>query len=235
MSFFFLCQESAPAATSQPTLPSYDLKGMVILLAVMGIAPFLLAMVTSFARFVIIGGLLRQALGLNQIPPNSVLTGIAMILTIHVMSPVIDDAWRGLSTASTEVEKVRAVLDPLDRFMKGVVPESSLARYERDTATELPTSVDPNEILRRDAMRCLTVTVPAFVMHELQCAFWTGFWLFLPFLIIDLIVGNILLALGMQMMSPTTISLPLKLLLFVVVDGWSLVFAGIIGQYGGAS
>jgi type III secretion protein R len=209
-------------------------------LAVLALVPFVLIMVTSFVKIAVVLSILRQALGTQQIPPTAVITGLAVVLTAHVMTPVALetrracervlaahggapleslDAGRWVELAGAAGEPLRVFLErharPADRRMFFELAFQKRAPEERAELTD----------------RDWSVLVPAFTIGELAEAFQVGFILFVPFLVVDLVVANLLMALGMQMLSPTTISLPFKLLLFVLADGWHLVSRGLVLGY----
>ena len=202
----------------------------VILLA---LAPFVGVMVTSFTKIIVVLSLLRNALGLQQVPPNVVLNGMALVLTIYVMYPVglqmADNVGRidkiGSNTAAM-LDAANAAKEPLrDFLLKHSSPQER--GFFLETLRRGLTPAQAAQLSDRD----LIVVVPAFVVNELAVAFQIGFLIFLPFLIIDLVVSNILMALGMMMLSPTTVSLPFKLLLFVLVDGWVKLSHGLVLSY----
>jgi type III secretion protein R len=215
-----------------------NLSPALILVTVVGLAlaPFVAVMVTSFTKIVVVLSLLRNALGLQQVPPNVVVNGLALILSIYVMYPVILDSYAAVDE--------RATIEPLQKFdvkrLVGIVESGReplrkfLVKHSSDTerAFFLRTA---NRLLPADkahvASEDFVVVVPAFTVTELTAAFQIGFLVFLPFLVIDLIVSNILLALGMMMLSPTTVSLPFKLMLFVSLDGWAKLVHGLVLTY----
>jgi type III secretion protein R len=209
---------------------------IVITVVGLALAPFVAVMVTSFTKIVVVLSLLRNALGLQQVPPNVVVNGLAIILSIYIMSPVILDSYSAIDqkTASEPQQKldVKRLLDlatsgrePLRRFLVNHSSDSERAFFLH-TAKRLLTHNDV-QIGTEDFL----VVVPAFTVTELTAAFQIGFLLFLPFLVIDLIVSNILLALGMMMLSPNTVSLPFKLMLFVFLDGWAKLVHGLVLTY----
>lgn len=208
----------------------------LFMLLALSLAPFAALMVTSFAKIVIVLGLLRQALGLQQVPPNMVLNGIAIVLTVYVMAPVGMDAAdamksRGVSAATIKsVSDVGVVFDaaagPVRSFLLQHSDERDRRFFLRSAAKLWP--AERAQALKEDD---LLVLVPAFTVTELTEAFRIGFTLFLAFLIVDLVVANIVLALGMTMVSPTLISVPFKLLLFVVLDGWARLLQGLVTGY----
>lgn len=202
---------------------------ILVLMTLLGLLPVLVMMMTSFTRFVIVLSLLRQALGLQQGLPSRVITGIALILTLLVMRPIGVQVWNeafvpydkdqiGLEQALKTAEK------PLSRFMLAQTSKSALAQVAH-LAGE-PANMKPED-------RAFTVKLAAFVLSELKTAFQIGAMLFIPFLIIDLVVSSVLMAMGMMMLSPLVISLPFKLLLFVLVDGWTLTVNTLVGSIHG--
>ena len=214
---------------------------LMIALAALGLAPFVLLMVTSFVKISVVLSIVRSALGTQQIPPTQVITGLAIILTVYIMAPVGSNMYRAanpesfksadglLSPKTVDQLKEAAQLakEPLRDFLKKKVGNKdrtlfySLALKMRERPED-KAEIGPNDFL---------VLVPAFVVSELKEAFQIGFLLFVPFIVIDMVVANILLALGMHMLSPTTISMPFKLLLFVLVDGWYLIAKGLVIGY----
>ncbi len=203
----------------------------------LAMAPFVAVMVTSFTKIVVVLSLLRNALGLQQVPPNVVINGLAIILSIYVMNPVMLATYDAVNakvqeqpTATMDVERmlslVEAGKEPLRDFLIRHSSESERAFFLNSAQRLLPeerrASVGINDYV---------VVVPAYTVSELTAAFQIGFLIFLPFLIIDLVVSNILLAMGMMMLSPTTVSLPFKLLLFVFLDGWAKLVHGLILTY----
>ena len=212
----------------------------VILVTVIGLAlaPFVAVMVTSFTKIVVVLSLLRNALGLQQTPPNVVINGLAIILSMYVMYPVglqMSDSMKTAPSAqqsskNMDVQGIVGVADkakePLRGFLIRHTSESERAFFLR-TAQRLLPPEKRESISDQD----LIVVVPSFTVSELSEAFQIGFLIYLPFLIIDLVVSNILLAMGMMMLSPTTVSLPFKLLLFVLLDGWSKLVHGLVLTY----
>ena len=204
----------------------------VILLA---LAPFVAVMVTSFTKIVVTLSLLRNALGLQQVPPNVVLNGLALVLTLYVMYPVglkMADAVEqpGLDGAPGDTNQLLAVADRAKEPLRDFLVEHSSPR-ERAFFLRTAKRVLPPEDAEQLTDRDFIIVVPAFTVGELATAFQIGFLIFLPFLVIDLVIANILLAMGMMMLSPTTVSLPFKLLLFVLVDGWVKLAHGLVLSY----
>jgi type III secretion protein R len=214
-------------------LSQFTPSSALITVIVLALAPFVGVMVTSFTKIIVVLSLLRNALGLQQVPPNVVLNGMALVLTIYVMYPVglqmAESVGRvdrvGSSTAAL-MDAATAAKEPLRDFMIKH-SEADERRFFLETLRRGLTPAQAAQLSERD----LVVVVPAFVVSELSVAFQIGFLIFLPFLIIDLVVSNILMALGMMMLSPTTVSLPFKLLLFVLVDGWVKLSHGLVLSY----
>lgn len=211
-----------PGAKTDLTVKSQ----ILVLMTLLGLLPIMVMMMTSFTRFVIVLSLLRQALGLQQGLPNRVITGVALILTLLVMRPVGDAVWRDAflpydkdQIGMTEALKIAEV--PVSNFMLAQTSKAALAQVAQ-LAGE-PAALAPQQ-------RAFTVKLAAFVLSELKTAFQIGAMLFIPFLIIDLVVSSVLMAMGMMMLSPLVISLPFKLLLFVLVDGWTLTVSTLVGS-----
>ncbi len=202
---------------------------IILLMSVLTILPSILLMMTSFTRIIIVLSILRQALGLQQTPPNQVLVGLALFLSMFIMRPVFDDINRtaytpyveGRATAGQAVEQSTRALH---RFMMAQTREQDLAMFsEMADAGKFETPADVP----------LTILLPAFVTSELKTAFIIGFLIYLPFLVIDLVVATTMTAMGMVMLSPSIISLPFKLLLFVMVDGWALTMGSLAQSFAG--
>jgi len=192
------------------------------------VLPSLIMMMTSFTRIIVVFAILRQALGLQQTPSNQVLLGLALFLTLFIMSPVLQEANRvGLAPYLAEeispVTAVEAASKPFRDFMMAQTREDDLALFLRISGSERPDT--------RDDVSFFILT-PAFVTSELKTAFQIGFLLFIPFLVIDLVVASVLMSMGMMMLSPIIISLPFKLMLFVLVDGWAMVIGSLAGSFG---
>jgi flagellar biosynthetic protein FliP len=200
---------------------------VLLLMTAVSMLPAILLMMTAFTRIVIVLGILRQALGAGNTPPNQVLVGLALFLTLFVMSPVIErineDAYKpyaaGAIDATAALEK--AVV-PLKKFMLDQTRESDIATFVRISGGK--GYATPQDVP-------LTILVPSFVTSELKTAFLIGFLVFIPFVIIDLVVASVLMSMGMMMLSPVLISLPFKLMLFVLVDGWSLVMGTLASSF----
>ncbi|NIY49322.1 flagellar type III secretion system pore protein FliP [Cedecea colo] len=189
--------------------------------------PAILLMMTSFTRIIIVFGLLRNALGTPSAPPNQVLLGLALFLTFFIMSPVFDkiytDAYQPFSENKIEMpEAIEKGAQPLREFMLRQTREADLALFARLANT--PEIEGPEAVPMR-------ILLPAYVTSELKTAFQIGFTVFIPFLIIDLVVASVLMALGMMMVPPATIALPFKLMLFVLVDGWQLLVGSLAQSF----
>jgi len=202
---------------------------IVALVTVLSLAPSILVMVTSFTRIVVVLSLLRTALGTGTSPPNAVLSALALFLTAFIMAPTFEQAYRDgvqplVAGQIREAEAFERASAPFKDFMlKHVRP--------KDLELFLDLSRKPRPETARDTP--IQVLVPAFMISELRRAFEIGFLLFIPFLIIDLVVSSILISMGMMMVPPVTVSLPFKLIFFVLVDGWGLVVGSLVQSYGG--
>ncbi|MFT7244615.1 MAG: flagellar biosynthetic protein FliP [Candidatus Azotimanducaceae bacterium] len=192
------------------------------------ILPSLVMMMTSFTRIIVVFAILRQALGLQQTPSNQILLGLALFLTLFIMTPVLEEANRvGLAPYLAEeispATAVEAASKPFREFMLAQTREDDLALFLRISGSERPDTPDDVSFF---------ILTPAFVTSELKTAFQIGFLLFIPFLVIDLVVASVLMSMGMMMLSPIIISLPFKLMLFVLVDGWAMVIGSLAGSFG---
>jgi flagellar biosynthetic protein FliP len=201
---------------------------LIALLTVLSLAPSILVMVTSFTRIVVVLSLLRTALGTATAPPNAVIVALALFLTAFVMGPALQNAYdTGIKPLVNNEISVEQAFErssvPLKAFMQKNVREKDLALFA-DLSRE-PRPESPEKI-------SLRILVPAFMISELKRAFEIGFLLFLPFLIIDLVVASVLMSMGMMMLPPVVVSLPFKLIFFVLVDGWSLVAGSLVQSYG---
>jgi len=209
---------------------------IVVTVVFLALAPFVAVMITSFTKLVVVLSLLRNAMGLQQVPPNVVINGLSIILSIYVMYPVgleMSDIATKTTGNSAQTMDLRQLLDvaertkePLRDFLTRHTSEDERAFFLKTAQRLLPEK-------KRDTLSStdMLIVVPSFTVSELTRAFQIGFLIFLPFLVIDLIISNILLAMGMMMMSPTTVSLPFKLLLFVMLDGWSKLVHGLVMTY----
>jgi len=227
----FAAEPGIPALSVQ-TAPgggqTYTLTLQVLfLMTALTLLPALLLMMTSFTRIVIVLGILRQAIGAGQTPPNQVLIGLALFLTLFVMAPVIEkvntDAVKPYAAGTVDsTAALQAAVAPLKKFMLDQTRESDIATFVRISGGK--GYATPEDVP-------LTVLVPSFVTSELKTAFLIGFLIFIPFVIIDLVVASVLMSMGMMMLSPVLISLPFKLMLFVLVDGWSLVMGTLAASF----
>lgn len=206
---------------------------LFLMIGVVALVPFVAIMTTSFVKLSIVFSIVRNALGVQQIPPNMAIYGLSIILTVYIMSPVgyaISDVIEKnhLSFEHTDqlAENLSLVAEPIKTFL---TKYSSV--NERQFFVQSAHKLWPKEQADRLTIDSFLVIVPAFTVSELTSAFQIGFLIYLPFLVIDLIVSNILLALGMMMVSPMTISLPFKLLLFVLIDGWARLIHGLVLTY----
>lgn len=205
----------------------------LVTVILLSLAPFVAVMLTSFTKIVIVLSLLRNALGLQGVPPSLVINGLAMVLTIYVMYPVGQAMMKNISTvenigsnSNSMLEAANVAKEPLREFLiKHAQPQERA--FFMNTVSKTLSEEEVAKLTDRDFI----VIVPAFTISELSVAFQIGFLIFLPFLVIDLVIANILMALGMMMLSPTTVSLPFKLLLFVLVDGWIKLTHGLVLSY----
>ncbi|HMN44421.1 MAG TPA: flagellar type III secretion system pore protein FliP [Povalibacter sp.] len=200
---------------------------ILILMTAVTMLPAIVLMMTSFTRIVIVLGLLRQALGAGQSPPNQVIMGLSLFLSLFIMGPVIDRIhteavqpyMAGTIDANVAIERASV---PLKRFMLDQTRESDIATFVRISGGQ--GFEKPEDVPMR-------ILIPAFATSELKTAFQIGFLIFIPFVIIDLVVASVLMSMGMMMLSPVLISLPFKLMLFVLVDGWSLVMGTLAASF----
>ena len=219
--------EAVTVTTAPDGGQSYSVSLQVlILMTLLTLLPAALLTMTSFTRIVIVLALLRQALGTQQVPPNQLLVGMALFLTAFVMAPVFDRAYQQgvrpyLEEQATLPQALEQAGRPLREFMLAQTREADLALFLELAGKE---DIAPEEAP-------LSVVVPAFVTSELKTAFQIGFLIFVPFLVIDLVVASVLMAMGMMMLSPLIISLPFKIMLFVLVDGWTLVLGTLASSF----
>ena len=208
---------------------------VVIGLTLLGLAPFLAILVSSFVKMVVVVHIVRSALGLQQAPPNLAINGLAIIMSIYVMAPVIMNTYDEFSSHNVEISDIE---NPAlkEALADAVVPMQSFLtkqsdEVERDFFLNTTKKIWPEDFSANITDKNLLILTPAFLVSELTEAFEIGFMLYLPFVIIDLIVSNILISMGMIMVSPILISMPFKILLFVLVDGWSRLIHGLILSY----
>lgn len=212
-----------------------DELNLIVGLALLALLPFIAVMATSFVKLAVVFSLLRNALGVQQIPPNMAMYGLAIILSIYVMAPVgfaTQDYLRQNEVSLAKAESVEKFLDegiaPYRDFLK-----KQIKPREHTFFIDSTKQLWPSKYADRLEPDSLLILLPAFTVSELSRAFEIGFLIYLPFIAIDLIISNILLAMGMMMVSPMTISLPFKLLLFVLLDGWARLTHGLVISYGG--
>ena len=200
---------------------------IIILMTVLALAPSILIMVTSFVRIVIVLSFLRLAMGIHQMPPNQLLIALALILTFFIMTPVVDQAYNTgikpyLDEEITKEEAFTNAVEPFKEFMLSQTREKDLALFVNIAKLDKPDN--PDDIP-------LQVLVPGFVISELRIAFQIAFVLFIPFLVIDMVVASVLMSMGMMMLPPIIVSLPFKILLFVLVDGWYLLVKSLVESF----
>jgi type III secretion protein R len=210
-----------------------DLTGLLLVIISVSLLPFVAMVVTSYAKIVVVLGLLRNALGVQQVPPNMVLNGIAILVSVYVMAPVgiaAEKALEGQQLAAQSSQAViqvfGAVREPFRAFLVKHAQEREKRFFLRSASMVWPK--DQAEQLKEND---LIVLAPAFTLTELTGAFKIGFMLYIAFIVIDLIIANVLLAMGLNQISPTNIAIPFKLLLFVVMDGWSTLIHGLVMSY----
>ena len=212
---------------------------LMVALGALALVPFVLMMVTSFVKIAVVLSIVRSALGTQQIPPTQVITGLAIILTVYIMAPVGMEMYRSagdiveskgdmvsVQTVGVLVKAADRAKEPMRRFL---LKHSTYK--DRNMFFSLAKRIRADQDKADLAENDFIVVVPSFVISELKQAFQIGFILFVPFIVVDMVVANILLALGMHMLSPTVISMPFKLLLFVLVDGWYLITKGLVVSY----
>jgi len=198
------------------------------LITILSLAPSILIMVTSFTRIAVVLSLLRTAIGLQTAPPNAVIVSLALFLTAFIMAPVFTEAYNAgvqpVIEGTMELDEgFQAAAAPFHEFMRGQVREEDVSLFLG--LTDAPPPATPEEL-------SLTILVPAFMISELRRAFEIGFLLYLPFIIIDMVIASVLMSMGMMMLPPVVVSLPFKLIFFVLVDGWNLVAGSLIRSFG---
>ena len=227
------------AATDTPPIVNLSVAGVnepaqfvktiniAVILTLMVLAPTLILMVTSFTRIIIVFSLLKQAMGLQQTPPAQIIVSLALILTIFIMEPYAKKSWEDAIKPYMD-EKIgyeialEKGIKPFKEFMIKNTRESDLALFYRIKKEPNPKSIDDVQ---------LTLLMPAFIVSELRTAFEIGFLIFLPFLVIDIIVASILMSLGMMMLPPVMISLPIKIIFFIIIDGWQLIIGNLAQSF----
>jgi type III secretion protein R len=216
-------------------LTQFSPSSALITVVILGIAPFIAVMITSFTKIVVVLSLLRNALGLQQVPPNLITNGLALVLSIYVMYPVSLDIYSNISGFENPLKDTTTILDavntskePMREFLAKHANLHEREFFISSISRMLSQTRHKDEQIKNDDF---IILIPAFTISELTAAFQMGFLIFLPFIIIDLVVANVLMAMGMMMLSPTVISLPFKLLLFVLVDGWAKLAHGLVLSY----
>jgi len=229
-------------AQAQVTLPSVNLGfkttdnpnevvsavKLIMMLTVLTLAPAILIMMTGFTRIIIVFSFLRQALGVNQMPPNQLLVGLALFLTFFIMGPAFTEMNKNglqpyLAGKISQDEAITQSMAPLRKFMFNQTRDTDLALFLKLAKVEQPKT-------RADVPSM--VLVPAFIVSELKTSFQIGFIIFLPFLVIDIVTSSVLMAMGMMMLPPVVVSLPFKIMLFILVDGWGLLIGSMVKSFG---
>jgi len=234
-------QQAVDMLSGIPAVPAFTVKThpdgsqdysvtlqILFIMTALTLLPAFLLMMTSFTRIIIVFSILRQAIGLNQAPSNQIMLGMALFLTIFIMTPVFEKVNETalqpyLKEEITSMEAVKRGSIPFHEFMLAQTRESDIELFVK--ISKAPAVATPTDIP-------FFVLVPAFVASELKTAFQIGFTLFIPFLVIDMVVASVLMAMGMMMLSPIIISLPFKLMLFVMVDGWSMIIGTMAASFG---
>lgn len=239
---FFLLGLSVSPALAQVTLPTVNLGfkttenpnevvnaiKIVLVLTVLTLAPAVLIMMTSFTRIVVVLSFLRQALGVQQMPPNQLLMGLSLFLTFFIMGPAFTEMNKNgiqpyIANKISQEKALEETLTPLRKFMLAQTRPSDLSLFVKLSKIETPKTLADVPTM---------VLIPAFVISELKTSFQIGFIIFLPFLVIDMLAASVLMAMGMMMLPPVVISLPLKIMLFVLVDGWTLIVGSMVNSFG---
>ena len=232
----------AEVASAQVTLPSVNLGfkttenpgevvnavKIILMLTVLSLAPAILIMMTSFTRIIIVLSFLRQAMGIQQMPPNQLLVGLSLFLTFFIMGPAFTEINANgiqpyMAGKINQEQAVDASLAPLRKFMFTQTRPADLSLFVRLAKIEKPKNLSEVPTM---------VLIPSFIISELKTAFQIGFIIFLPFLIIDMVAASVLMAMGMMMLPPVVISLPFKIMLFVLVDGWALLVGSMVQSFG---
>jgi len=214
-------------------LTQFSPSSALLTVIVLALVPFVAVMVTSFTKLVVVLSLLRNALGLQQVPPNVVLNGLALVLSIYVMYPVgaeMSAKARGIEQVASSTKNMLAAADAAKEPLRAFLLRHSRPLERAFFLKTARQALKPEQAAQLDE-RDFLVIVPAFTVSELSVAFEIGFLIFLPFLVIDLVISNVLMAMGMMMLSPTTVSMPFKLLLFVLIDGWVKLVHGLVLTY----
>lgn len=223
-----LACQAAPAFAQAGADGTAEAVRVAVILSVLAVVPAILISTTSFIRIIVVLAMVRHAFGMPQTPPNAVLTSLALFMTAFVMGPTLSElnanAFQPLLSGEVQVAKaLENGAAPLKAFMLRQTRDSDIEMVYRMADSPVPHRAEDVELFK---------LTPAFMLNELRVAFTIGFVILLPFLLIDLVVASILLSLGMMMVPPATISLPVKVLMFVLIDGWSLVLEGLLGSFG---
>ncbi|WP_026920855.1 type III secretion system export apparatus subunit SctR [Mycoavidus cysteinexigens] len=210
-----------------------DLNGLLLVILAIGILPFVAMVVTSYTKIVVVLGLVRNALGVQQVPPTMVLNGIAMIVSCYVMAPIGMSALHNMQAEPSAQQSTAAVIqiasaarEPFRQFLQKHTREREKTFFLRSAAAIWPKAA-AEQLKAND----LIVLAPAFALSELTDAFKIGFLLYIAFVLVDIIIANVLMAMGLNQVNPTNIAIPFKLLLFVVMDGWSVLIHGLVLTY----
>ncbi|MDN7672126.1 type III secretion system export apparatus subunit SctR [Burkholderia oklahomensis] len=210
-----------------------DITGLLLVVVAISLLPFIAMVVTSYAKIVVVLGLLRNALGVQQVPPNMVLNGIAILVSLYVMAPVgmqaaksLDEQQLASQSSQALIQVLSAAREPFRAFLEKHTQEREKRFFIRSA-----TVIWPKDEASRLSEHDLVVLAPAFALSELTDAFKIGFLLYIAFIIVDLVIANVLLALGLNQVTPTNVAIPFKLLLFVVMDGWSALIHGLVMTY----
>lgn len=200
---------------------------ILLLMTILALAPAILILMTSFTRIIVVFFFVRQALGTNQMPPNQLLIGLALFLTFFIMSPVLNSINKNalrpyMEEEISQKEAFQNAMEPLREFMIEQTAKVDLGLFMKISKMDKPNTVEdvPNSVL-----------IPSFVISELRTAFQIGFVLYIPFLVIDMVVAGVLMSMGMMMLPPVMISLPFKILLFILVDGWNLLVGSVVNGF----
>jgi len=230
--FLFAATNQIPTINLSLTAPEnpkqlVNILNITLLMTFLVLAPSLILVMTSFVRLLVVFGFLRQALGTPQSPPTTLLVSLSLVLTFFIMEPYAKEAYnQGIKPYMEEKigydEAIKRAVKPFKKFMLKNTREKDLALFYRIRKLPNPKTLDDVP---------LTILVPAFMISELKTAFEIGFLIFLPFLVIDMVVSSILMSLGMMMLPPVMISLPFKILVFVLVDGWNLIVSGLVESF----
>lgn len=227
-----VCAQAEPSVLSIATEAvqgqSYTLSiQILVMMTLLTLLPAAILSTSAFVRIIIVLSILRQAMGTAQTPPNQVLLGVALFLTFFVMSPVVDTAYE-----DAVIPYMAGELSMDDAFHAGVKPlRAFMINQTRASDFELFANIAQRTDLQSPEQAPMSLIIPSFMISELKTAFQIGFLIFIPFLVIDLVVSSVLMSMGMMMLSPMLISLPFKIMLFVLVDGWALVLGTLVGSF----